>query len=138
MQSLKSCGGLTRGGITEGVRLQWIYSMHKCAGVHAAMTTMTNLKKKASEQHVELDTSRSKRDFQHLIKIRECFNQHEPFDLKKVLCLAATDGDHINPDKERRLGTKSRCSLMVLVLWKHQLKEVTKLSFWPIFSQEYK
>jgi len=35
MRSIKSRGGLTRGrGITESVCLQWILSMHKCAGVH--------------------------------------------------------------------------------------------------------
>ena len=59
MRSIKSRGGLTRGrGITESVRLQWILSMHKCAGIHEAMTTMTNMKTKTSEQHVELGRSR--------------------------------------------------------------------------------
>ena len=43
MRSLKSRGGLTRGrGITESVRLLWLGSMHRCAGVHDAMTTLTN------------------------------------------------------------------------------------------------
>ena len=61
MRSIKSRGGLTRGrGVAETVRLQWIYSMHKCAGVHDAMTTTTNLKHRTSEQHIELGTSRSK------------------------------------------------------------------------------
>lgn len=62
MRSIKTRGGLTRGrGVTETVHLQWIHSMHKCAGVHDAMTTATNLKHRTSEQHVELGTSRSKR-----------------------------------------------------------------------------
>ena len=40
MRSIKSRGGLTRGrGVTKTVRLQWIYSMHKCAAVHDAITT---------------------------------------------------------------------------------------------------
>ena len=64
MRSIKSRGGLTRGrGMTETVRLQWIYSMHKCAGVHDAMTTITNLKHNTSYQHVEQGISRSKYDF---------------------------------------------------------------------------
>ena len=72
MRSIKSRGGLTRGrGVTETVRLQWIYSMHKCAGVHDAMTTATNLKHRTSEQHVELGTSRSKCDYEDLMKIQE-------------------------------------------------------------------
>jgi hypothetical protein len=45
MRSLKSRGGLTRGrGVTESVRVMWINSMHRCAGVHDAMTTVTGLK----------------------------------------------------------------------------------------------
>ena len=43
MRSIKSRGGLMRGrGMTESVLLQRIYSMHKCAGIHNAMTTITN------------------------------------------------------------------------------------------------
>ncbi len=79
MRSIKSHGGLTE---EESVRLQWIYSMHKCAGIHDAMTTMTNLKNKAIEQHIELGSSRCKRDFQDLVKIQEWFDQHEPFEGK--------------------------------------------------------
>ena len=71
MPSIKSCGGLSRErGITESVRLQWTYSMHKCTGIHDAMTTMTNLKNKASEQHIELGSSRCKCDFQDLVKFK--------------------------------------------------------------------
>ena len=79
MRSIKSRGGLTRGrGITESVRLQWILSMHKCAGIQEAMTMMTDMKTKASEQHIELGRSS---DFQDLLKIQEWFDQHEPFDV---------------------------------------------------------
>jgi hypothetical protein len=63
MRSIKSRGGLTRGrGLSESVRHQWIFSMHKCAGVHDAMTNMTKLKSSTSEQHVDLGASRCKRD----------------------------------------------------------------------------
>ncbi len=37
--------------------------MHKCAGVHDVMTATTKLKHKTSEQHIELGTSRGKRDY---------------------------------------------------------------------------
>ena len=111
MRSIKSRGGLTRGrGITKSVRLQWILSMHKCAGVHEAMTTMTNMKTNASEQHIELGRSRCKRDFQDLLKIQEWFDQHEPFDLHEVKLrslpsgLTTTAGDGINPDKAEEVG----------------------------------
>ncbi|XP_065901877.1 uncharacterized protein [Dysidea avara] len=111
MRSIKSRGVLTRGkGITESVCLQWILSMHKCAGVHEAMTTMTNMKTNASEQHIALGRSRCKRDFQDLLKIQECFDQHEPFDLNEVKLrslssgLTTTAGDGINPDKAEEVG----------------------------------
>ena len=113
MRSIKSRGGLTRGrGITETVRLQWIYSMHKCAGVHDAMTTITSLKHRTSDQHVELGISRSKRDFKDLCSIQEWFDQHDPFDINEPRLrslssgLTATDGDGINCDKTEQIGAR--------------------------------
>ena len=47
--------------MTEAVRLQWIYSMHKCAEIHNAMTAITDLQHTTSEQHIELGNSRSSR-----------------------------------------------------------------------------
>ena len=76
MRSIKRRGGLTRG--RESVHLQWICSMHKCAGIHDAMTTATKLRHKTSEQHVELGSSRSKRDYDDLKKIQNWFNAFEP------------------------------------------------------------
>ena len=103
IRSIKSrVGGLTRGrGVTETVRLQWIYSMHKGAGVHDAMTSMTNVKHKTSEQHMELGT-RSNRYFTDLHNIQEWLNQPEPFDLNEPRLrslssgLTASDGDGVN------------------------------------------
>ena len=118
MRSIKSRGGLTRGrGLTESVCLQWIYSMHKCAGVHEAMTTLTDLKHMTSEQHIELGLSRSKRDFQDLSKIQEWFDQHEPFDLNEPRLrslssgLTATNGDGINCDQTEIVGAKIQKTL---------------------------
>ena len=116
MRSIKSRGGLTRGrGITESAHLQWILSMHKCAaGIHEAMTMITDMKTKASEQHIELGRSRCKCDFQDLLKIQEWFDQHEPFDVKVVklrslsLGLTITEGDDINPTE---LGLKIQMQL---------------------------
>ena len=48
--------------MTETAHLQWIYSMHKCAGVHDAMTTTTSLKHNTSDQGPD---------------------QHEPFDINE-------------------------------------------------------
>ena len=113
MRSIKSRGGLTRGrGITETVCLQWIYSMHKCAGVHDAMTTITNLKHRTSEQHIEFGTSRSKHDYEDLRKIQKWFNQYEPFNPNQPkLCslssgLTAADDDGVNCDQTEQVGAR--------------------------------
>ena len=113
MRSIKSRGGLTRGrGMTETVHLQWIYSMHKCARVHDAMTAITNLKHNTSDQHVELGISRCKRDFKDLCSIQEWFDQHEPFDINEPrlrslsLGLIAAEGDGINCDKTEQIGVQ--------------------------------
>ena len=110
MRSIKSRGGLTRGrGITESVRLQWIYSMHKYAGIHDAMTQLTNLTLNASEQHVELGPSRSQRDFKDLALVQEWFDQHEPSNLNepKLRALSSglivTDGDGVNCDETEHI-----------------------------------
>ena len=51
MRSLKKRGGLTRGrGMREAVRLLWIYSSHKCAEIHQAMTDVLNSKHGTSDQ----------------------------------------------------------------------------------------
>ena len=81
MHSIKSHGELTRGrGITETVRLQWIYSMDRCAAVHDAMTIAKHIKQVSSEQHIDLSTSRCNRDFSDLGKIQYLLDVHEPFD----------------------------------------------------------
>ena len=129
MRSIKSRGGLTRGrGVTESVRLQWIFSMHKCAEIHEAMTTTTNMKTKASEQHIELGKSRCKRDFEDLLKIHEWFDQHEPFDLKESKLrslssgLTTIEGDGINPDKAEEVGLKIQMQLDGLIVAEASIK----------------
>ena len=113
MKSIKSRGGLTSGrGLTETVCLQWVYSMHKCAAIHSSMTTLTGLNHHTSDQHVDLGTSRSNRDFYDLNSIQQWFDQHEPFDLTEERLrslssgLRAADDDHINCDKVEEIGAK--------------------------------
>lgn len=86
MRVLKSRGGLTRGrGKTDSVIATWIHSMHACASIHDVMIEFTQNQQKGSEQHVELDESRLKRDQADLTKLKDClarnnpFNKEEPF-----------------------------------------------------------
>ena len=44
--------------MSDSVRVVWIGSMYRCAGIHEAITTLTNVKRNTSEQHVELTMSR--------------------------------------------------------------------------------
>ena len=111
MRSVKSRGGLTRGrGVTETVLLQWIYSMHKCAAVHDAMTSLTDAKHKTSEQHTELGESRSSRDYHDLCTIQAWFDKHEPFDINEPRLrslstgLTASDGDGVNCQEAEKVG----------------------------------
>ena len=104
MRSLKSRGGgLTRGrGMTESVRQEWVYSMHACASIHDAMTSLTGKKHTTSHQHVEFGTARREHDMRDMSKILDWFHVHDPFDRKlpqlRSLAsgLAASDGDGIN------------------------------------------
>ena len=92
--------------MTETVRLQWIYSMHKCVGVHDAMIIITSLKHNTSDQHVELGISRCKCNFEDLCSIQEWFDQHEALVHSLSSGLIAADGDAINCDKTEQIGAK--------------------------------
>ena len=107
--------------------------MHKCAGIHDAMTTISNLKHKTSEQHIELGISRSKRDFEDLSNIQEWFNLHEPFNLNELRLrslssgLTGAGGDGVNCDKTEQVGAQIQKKLDN-VSHKRQSKEVSKFA----------
>ena len=111
MRALKSRGGLSRGrGVSESVRLLWVNSMHRCAGIHNAMCSLTGEDRKTSEQHIELGSSRILRDNEDLNKIISWFHQHNPFDkteghLKSLTTgLSASDDQKINCDEAESVG----------------------------------
>ena len=118
MRALKSRGGLSRGrGVTESVRLLWVNSMHRCAGIHNAMCSLTGEDRKSSEQHVELGSSRILRDNLDLDKIIKWFHQHNPFDIneRNLKCLStgltAADDQTINCDNAEQVGLAIQQSL---------------------------
>ena len=50
MRSLKTSGGLTRGGgMTESSRSQWVATTHEFANIHDQMTEITNTQTSSSE-----------------------------------------------------------------------------------------
>ena len=104
MRCIKSRGGLTRGrGITEAVRLLWVYSMQNCAEVYDAITDVTGLVHRTSDQHVELGSTRS--NVGDLNTILKWLAQQNPFDIQRSEMrslsswLTASDGDSVNCDE---------------------------------------
>ena len=110
MKSLKGRGGLTHGrGMTESVRTLWVYSVHECAIIRAALASLAG-KDHSASPHVELGKSRSSRDFQDLGKILHWFLAHNPFDLSDMRLhslssgVVATDKDCITYDTADDIG----------------------------------
>lgn len=64
----------------ESVRSQWILSMHECVDVYNAMLEPTNLTLSTSEQHIEMGTTRRKRDFKDLNLFLHWLNDQDPFE----------------------------------------------------------
>ena len=112
MRSLKSRGGLTRGrGVTETVRVMWLNSMHRCAGVHNAMSNLTGAQHKTSEQHIELGKGRVKKDNEDLMKLLTWFQIHDPFDINlgtlrsisSGITASEEDGININGEQHKKI-----------------------------------
>ena len=112
MKSLKSRGGLTHGsGMTESVRLTWVRSMHKCASIHEAMSSLTGMNKQTSADHVDLGKARAHRDGQDFKKFLQWFDIHDPFKQgRHLICLSSGvttgDNDGINCDSAEDIGTR--------------------------------
>ena len=111
MRSLKSSGGLTRGrGMTESVRHQWVYTMHACAAIHGAMSTLTGKQHQRSEQHVYMGRARCNHDCRDVRKIMEWYVVHDLFDgtvpqlRSLVRGLTAREGGGINCDETEKVG----------------------------------
>ena len=78
----------------------------------------TGLQHQTSEQHIELGTSRIKRDNSNLIKVQNWFEKHDPFDqsepnLKSLSpgVIASTESG-INCDKTEKVGEEIQNLMM--------------------------
>ena len=116
-RSLKTSGGITRGrGITESVRQLWIGSMHRTASVHDVMSNLTKDYRKASEQHIDLSTSRVNRDDNDYKEVLSWFSEHDPFNQDQSLKslstgLVANERNKINCDTAQLVGYNIQQSL---------------------------
>ena len=118
MRSMKARGGLTHGrGINESSRHQWVYSMHYCAAVQEARTSLTQRHHATSEQHAELGKSRCKQDSDALKKLLDWIEEHNPFSIEVCTLtslasgLTATDENKINCDQTEEVGEKIQKAL---------------------------
>ena len=84
--------------------------MHKCREVHEAMTDVTGLVHRTSDQHVELGSTRCNRDVEDLNKILKWLAQHNLFDIQMPELrslssgLTASGGDGVNCDEVEEVG----------------------------------
>ena len=108
MRTAKSRGGLTHGrGMTESVCVIWVRSLHRCATIYAALSTLTNVESGTPcMRHVELGQTRSKCDFSDLQKMIVWFQVHSPFDINDGMLFSLSSGitaakHEVNCDQEK-------------------------------------
>ena len=136
MRSLKSRGGLTRGkGFTPSVRMLWLQSMHACSAMHNAMSDITNHHHSTSDQHEEMGISRIKRDHCDLRKLKEWFNENDPFDVSRQELQSLSTGlindENITCDDVERIGEKLQDNLNGVSIAKASIirkEQITSLS----------
>ena len=112
MRSAKSRDGLTRGrGMTESVRHMWVLSLNHSAAIHDAMTELSGVKTRTSEQHVDMGASRCKRDNEDRLKFTTWLEERNPFTYKDEHLHSLSTGivsvigkDSVNCERAEELG----------------------------------
>ena len=103
--------------MTDSIRLVWIGSMHRSAGIHETVTILTNMKRTTSEQHVELASSHQQHDMKSMEKIILWFNTHNPFNPRMEALqslstgLTVLNGNNINCDDAENVGPQMQRKL---------------------------
>ena len=139
MYSLTTRGGIARGGgMRDAVRLAWVGSMHRRAGIHEAMTTLTNMKRNASQQHVKLTLSWWQRDMEWMEKINLWLHTHNPCNLTTEALqslsagLTASDGDNIDCENTKNAGLQ----MQRILDWVYLKEVLTKINnHWYTFKK---
>ena len=129
MRSIKTRGGLTRGrGMTDDVRNLWVLSLSDCASIHQAMTDVSGLTVKSSEQHVEMGMARRTKDHADCKIFLDWLQQRNPFayedsDLHSISLGLVSDGkDGINCDNAEEVGETIQTSLDNLTITECSIK----------------
>ena len=94
----------------------WVYSMHSCAKVYDAMTSLTGLAHRTSDQHVKLASARWNWNFDMAVVFNwvSQYNSLDPSQPEIRLLssgLTASDGDCINYDAVEEIGQSTQKTL---------------------------
>ena len=119
MRSVKSRGVLTRGcGMNETVRHMWVLTLNYSASMHDAMTNLTGIVTKSSEQHTDFRASRRKRDKKHGLKFTAWLQERNPFGFEdenlhslSTGIISMTSKDSVNCEDAKELGLKIKKEL---------------------------
>jgi len=83
--------------MSDSVLSVWVSTMHQCAAVHLALTSLTGLHHTVQE-HIDLGFSRTSRDCNNMQKLLDWFDGHDPFQMpdnmvcnEKVTCDTAEE-----------------------------------------------
>ena len=82
-----------------------------------------------SDQHIELSSSRCKRDFEDLSTVQKWFDQHEPFNVNERRLrslssgLTATDSDNVNCHLTEEVGSRIQHKLDNLSVTEAKIKQ---------------
>ncbi|CAK8673814.1 unnamed protein product [Clavelina lepadiformis] len=107
MKSLKGKGGVIGKGITDNVLRVWTKTMHRCAEVTDALSTVTSLSN-SDDKHKEAFAGRIKRDNDDFEKVQTWFRSHNPFKVGVQLMALDSglvdDNNSVTCDRAEEIG----------------------------------
>ncbi|XP_071642214.1 uncharacterized protein [Temnothorax longispinosus] len=131
MRLLKSEGGVTHGrGISDSVLARWILAMPTAYEVIDQIETFSGVRSTTGEQHVDLRSSRIKRDVEDCSRLIEWLELHDPFpicDELRSISTGLVGGPKINCDKAFEIGTTAMKSMVGISLSDLKLKRSNRV-----------
>ena len=116
MRTLKTSGGVTRGGgLTEQQRLTWLLAMPATAEISRTVQELTGINYNSGEQNKDITNARKERDKKDTLRILSALENHNPFSADPHLrnIINGVHGDSsVNVDKAKEVGDKVLSSLI--------------------------
>lgn len=114
MKSLKGKGGVIGKGITDNVLRVWTETMHRCAEVTDALSTVSSLSN-SDDKHKEAFAGRIKRDNDDFEKVQTWFRSHNPFKVGVQLMALDSglvdDNNSVTCDRAEEIGASIQAEL---------------------------